>query len=142
LLLFAQAPVDGTFVANVLPGMVLAGFGGGIAFNPLLLAAMSDVDTKDAGLASGVVNTAFMMGGALGLAVLASLAAARSASLGRTLDATAAVAGGFQLTFLVGAAFAAIAALLGAILIRSHPNQHAAAGGTRTRADNAVAPGN
>jgi MFS family permease len=62
LLLFARAPVDGSFVADVLPGMLLLGFGAGTAFNPVLLAAMSDVDPADAGLASGIVNTAFMLG--------------------------------------------------------------------------------
>ena len=61
--------------------MVLLGIGAGIAFNPMLLAAMNDVRPEDAGLASGVVNTSFMMGGALGLAVLASLAAARTAQV-------------------------------------------------------------
>ena len=78
LALFARAPVDGSFAADVLPGMLLLGLGAGIAFNPLLLAAMSDVAPSDSGLASGIVNTSFMMGGALGLAVLASLAAART----------------------------------------------------------------
>ena len=58
--------------------MILLGCGAGMAFNPLLLAAMSDVVPEEAGLASGVVNTAFMMGGALGLAVLASLADRRT----------------------------------------------------------------
>ena len=58
--------------------MLLLGVGAGIAFNPLLLAAMSDVDESESGLASGIVNTSFMMGGALGLAVLASLAAAHA----------------------------------------------------------------
>ena len=76
-MLFARAPVDGGFVVDVLPGMLLLGLGAGIAFNPLLLAAMSGVDEREAGLASGIVNTSFMMGGALGLAVLASLAAAQ-----------------------------------------------------------------
>ena len=88
LVLFARAPVDGTFVADVLPAMLLLGFGAGMAFNPVLLAAMSEVEPKDAGLASGVVNTSFMMGGALGLAVLASLAAARSGSLAAGRRAT------------------------------------------------------
>ena len=83
LLLFARAPVDGTFVVDVLPSMILLGLGAGMAFNPLLLAAMGDVPQDQAGLASGVVNTAFMMGGALGLAVLASLAAMRTETLGR-----------------------------------------------------------
>ena len=75
LALFARAPVAGSIAVDVLPGMLLLGLGAGIAFNPLLLAAMSDVDESESGLASGIVNTSFMMGGALGLAVLASLAA-------------------------------------------------------------------
>ena len=66
LALFAMAPVDGSFVTDVLPSMVLLGIGAGIAFNPVLLAAMGDVEPHEAGLASGVVNTSFMMGGALG----------------------------------------------------------------------------
>ncbi|WP_141290140.1 DHA2 family efflux MFS transporter permease subunit, partial [Ideonella azotifigens] len=78
LLLFSQAPVAASFWLHVLPPMLLLGLGAGIAFNPVLLAAMSEVSPEDSGLASGLVNTAFMMGGALGLAVLASLAAGRS----------------------------------------------------------------
>ena len=65
LALFALAPTEGRFVIHVLPGMLLLGVGAGIALNPLLLAAMGDVKPEDSGLASGVVNTAFMMGGAL-----------------------------------------------------------------------------
>ena len=81
LVLFARAPVGGSFVVDVLPSMILLGIGAGMAFNPMLLAAMSEVAPEESGLASGVVNTAFMMGGALGLAVLASLAASRTDSL-------------------------------------------------------------
>ncbi|HVC79172.1 MAG TPA: DHA2 family efflux MFS transporter permease subunit [Chloroflexota bacterium] len=119
LALFARAPVHGNFAADVLPSMVLLGFGAGIAFNPMLLAAMSDVAPADSGLASGVVNTAFMMGGALGLAILASLAASRTTSLlasggGRL----AALNGGYHAAFLVGALFAAVAAGLSAVLLR------------------------
>src|SRR5262245_22701418 len=103
LALFARAPVDGVFVLDVLPSMVLLGFGSGMAFNPLLLAAMSDVETSEAGLASGVVNTSFMMGGALGLAILASLAAARSNSLlASSEDQLTALAGGYHIAFVVG----------------------------------------
>ncbi|RYF42818.1 MAG: DHA2 family efflux MFS transporter permease subunit [Comamonadaceae bacterium] len=122
LALFARAPVEGRFVADVLPGMLLLGLGAGIAFNPMLLAAMSDVDPADSGLASGVVNTSFMMGGALGLAVLASLAAARSTAL-QTAGAAPAAAlnGGYQLAFAVGALFALLAAALGAWLMRNAP---------------------
>jgi len=85
-----------------------------MAFNPVLLAAMSDVEPSEAGLASGVVNTAFMMGGALGLAVLASLAAARTQG-----DSLAALTSGYHAAFLVGALFAAAAAAIGGLLLRA-----------------------
>lgn len=123
LLLFGLAPVDGNFVAHVLPGMLLMGLGCGMAFNPMLLAAMSDVSPSDSGLASGIVNTAFMMGGALGLAVLASLAAARTGSLTVSgTDALIALNGGYQLAFIVGAIFTSAAALLGAVYLRTEPS--------------------
>ncbi|MGJ7491889.1 DHA2 family efflux MFS transporter permease subunit [Variovorax sp. ZT4R33] len=116
---FARAPVGGDFVVHVLPGMLLLGLGAGIAFNPMLLAAMSDVRPEDAGLASGVVNTAFMMGGSLGLAVLASLAAARTGTqLASGAPQAVALNAGYQLAFVVGAVFAAAAALLGAVFLR------------------------
>jgi len=122
LLLFARAPVDGTFVVDVLPSMVLLGLGAGMAFNPVLLAAMSDVEQSEAGLASGVVNTAFMMGGALGLAVLASLADSRTDTLlDSGEDHLSALTGGYHLAFLVGAIFAFAAAALGAFLLREAP---------------------
>ncbi|MGS0896301.1 DHA2 family efflux MFS transporter permease subunit [Burkholderia stagnalis] len=117
LALFARAPVDGGFAWHVLPGMTLLGIGAGVAFNPMLLAAMSDVDPADSGLASGIVNTAFMMGGALGLAVLASLAAARTDALTAARAAPLdALNGGYHVAFAVGAGFAATAALLGLAL--------------------------
>ena len=119
LFLFARAPVDGIFVIDVLPGMTLLGLGAGIAFNPVLLAAMSDVAPAQAGLASGVVNTSFMMGGALGLAVLASLAAARANNLlSSGAQSVVALNGGYHVAFLIGAVFATTAALLGAIFLR------------------------
>ena len=119
LLLFVRAPVDGNFLVDVLPSMILLGFGAGIAFNPVLLAAMSDVEPSESGLASGLVNTSFMMGGALGLAVLASIAASRSHSLrlGGASELSA-LTGGYHLAFLVGAAFAAVAAVIGGTLLR------------------------
>ena len=81
--------------------MILLGLGAGIAFNPVLLAAMSDVEPSEAGLASGVVNTAFMMGGALGLAVLASVAASRTDSCSpRATASVAALTGGYHAAFL------------------------------------------
>jgi predicted MFS family arabinose efflux permease len=120
LALFGRAPVAGQFVADVLPGMVLLGLGAGIAFNPMLLVAMSDVEPSQSGLASGVVNTAFMMGGALGLAVLASVAAAVTASqTGLGVEASAALNAGYQIAFKVGAAFAALAGLLGFVMLKN-----------------------
>ena len=120
LALFARAPVNGSFVVDVLPGMLLLGLGAGIAFNPLLLGAMSDVSPADSGLASGVVNTSFMIGGALGLAVLASVAAARSGHLlASGADALAALNGGYQLAFGLGAVSAAAAGVLGGVLLRT-----------------------
>ncbi len=119
LLLFARAPVDGSFLVDVLPSMILLGAGAGIAFNPVLLAAMGDVEPSEAGLASGIVNTSFMMGGALGLAVLASLAASRTDSLAAAGDEPlVALTGGYHAAFLVGALFAAGAAAIGAALLR------------------------
>jgi MFS family permease len=121
LLLLVRAPVDGTFVADVLPSMILLGLGAGMAFNPVLLAAMGDVDPAEAGLASGVVNTSFMMGGAVGLAVLASAAASRTSTLvAAGHSEIAALTGGYHLAFLLGAIFAAAAAIIGALLIREN----------------------
>jgi MFS family permease len=122
ILLFARAPVDGNFAVHVLPAMLLQGFGAGIGFNPILLAAMSDVKPHEAGLASGIVNTSFMMGGALGLAVIASLAASRTDSLLASGDgALAALTGGYHTGFLLGAIFSAAAAALGGLALRSAP---------------------
>lgn len=119
LVLFSFAPVNGDFWWHVFPGMVLLGLGGGIAFNPVLLAAMNDVQPSESGLASGMVNTAFMMGGALGLAVLASMAGARTESLlAAGNDMPAALTGGYQLAFLTGGLFAIGAGVFGALLMR------------------------
>jgi EmrB/QacA subfamily drug resistance transporter len=120
LLLFARAPVGGTYLVDVLPGMVLLGLGAGIAFNPVLFAAMSDVGPEDSGLASGIVNTSFMMGGALGLAVLASVAASRTSTLASAGHShLAALAGGYHTAFVVGALFAVAGAAAGGGLLRT-----------------------
>jgi EmrB/QacA subfamily drug resistance transporter len=116
--LFALAPAGGSFLVHVLPGMLLLGLGCGMALNPVLLAAMGGVPQSDSGLASGIVNTAFMMGGALGLAVLAALAGARTESLQNAGAAAAqALTGGYQAAFAAGALFAAVAAVMSATLL-------------------------
>jgi EmrB/QacA subfamily drug resistance transporter len=118
LALFARLPVDGNFVVDVLPSMILLGFGAGMALNPVLLAAMSDVAPEESGLASGIVNTSFMMGGALGLAILASVAASRTESLASTHGHLAALTGGYHVAFVIGALFAAAAAVIGGTRLR------------------------
>jgi EmrB/QacA subfamily drug resistance transporter len=115
--LFALAPEDATFLAHVLPAMSLLGVGCGMALNPVMLAAMNDVEPSQSGLASGVVNTSFMMGGALGLAVLVSVAAGRTEMLiAAGLDARLALNGGYHVAFVVAAIFALVGAALGAFL--------------------------
>ncbi len=125
LALLARAPVGGTFAVDVLPSMILLGVGAGMAFNPVLLAAMSDVKPEESGLASGVVNTAFMMGGALGLAVLASVADWRTGQLRASgHGAIAALTGGYHLAFVIGAVFAGAGALVGGTLLRAPAAGH------------------
>jgi MFS family permease len=100
--------------------MVLLGVGAGMAFNPMLLAAMSDVEPDQSGLASGLVNTSFMMGGALGLAVLASLAAARAHDGGISgQPSLVGLTDGYHAAFALGAAFAITAAVLALKVLRT-----------------------
>jgi EmrB/QacA subfamily drug resistance transporter len=113
LLLFTQAPVDGNYLAHGLPVVLLIGAGGGISFPALMTLAMSGATPNDAGLASGLINTTAQVGGALGLAVLATLASTRTESLRDAGDSTlAALNGGYHLAFLIGAAL-----LLAAIVV-------------------------
>jgi MFS family permease len=120
LFLFGFAPVDGNFWIHVLPGMMLLGFGGGMAFNPVLLAAVSDVGPDQSGLASGAVNTAYMMGGALGLAILVAVAASgTSGAIAAGLSEREALNVGYQMAFFMSAGFAAIAAALCWLFLRA-----------------------
>ena len=119
LVLFAKAPFGGTFWIDVFPGFALMGIGAGMALNPMILVAMGDVAPSEAGLASGVINTSFMMGGALGLAVLASVAASRSEAARLAGSAgVEALRAGYSASFLVGAAFALVATLVCALVLR------------------------
>jgi EmrB/QacA subfamily drug resistance transporter len=131
LVLLARTPVDGNWLIDILPATLAVGLGAGIAFNPILLAAMSGVAQEQAGLASGVVNTAFMMGGAVGLAILASLADSRTESLlGSGHGTLVSLNGGYHAAFIVGAVFIVASAAVGWALLRfdsptAHRSEHA-----------------
>lgn len=119
LSLFALAPVNGDLWLNIMPAMIALGFGCGMAFNPVLLAGTQHVPQDESGLASGVLNTAFMMGGSLGLAGLASIAAWRtSVSLGAGAPQVDALLSGYHAAFWVGALSASGAALVAAFFVR------------------------
>lgn len=109
--LFARAPVGGTYLADVLPGMVMLGLGAGLVFMPSVSLAMSDAAPSESGLASGLANVSLQIGGALGLAAVASLSTTRTANLlAGGASAHAALNGGYHLGFVVaaGAVLAAI----------------------------------
>jgi EmrB/QacA subfamily drug resistance transporter len=119
LALLVRAPIDGSYIVDVLPSMVLLGLGAGIAFNPMIIVAMTDVEPERSGLASGLVNTSFMMGGALGLAVLASIAASETSNrVASGASQIAALTDGYHAAFAIGAAFAITAAVLGFKVLR------------------------
>jgi EmrB/QacA subfamily drug resistance transporter len=110
LLYFSRISVDGNYWTEVLPAMVLIGSGAGLSFPALMGLAMSGVEPSDAGLASGLVNTTLQVGGAIGLAVLATMSTERTSELTEAGHSTAsALTGGYQLAFLIGAGLVAIA---------------------------------
>jgi EmrB/QacA subfamily drug resistance transporter len=120
-LLFARVPVDGSFVTDILPVTLLLGAGAGMAFPALMTLSMSGATPQDAGLASGLVNTTVQVGGALGLAVLATLSATRSDSLVASGHSNAvALTGGYHLAFLIGFALV-VAAIVAALAVLRSP---------------------
>jgi EmrB/QacA subfamily drug resistance transporter len=119
LALFARSPVDGGYASDVLPVMVLLGTGAGISFPSLMTLAMSGATRSDSGLASGLVNTTLQVGGALGLAVLATLSTTRSDQLVASGHSTAsALTSGYHLAFLIGAGLALVALTLAVTVLR------------------------
>ena len=125
LLLLARAPVTGTYLNDVLPGLVVMGIGLGFTFVPMTLIATTNVADEDAGLASGLFNTSQQVGGALGLAILSTLAADRTSSLlGRlghapsASDLPAALVSGYHLAFAVGAGLMLLGVALSVSLLR------------------------
>jgi EmrB/QacA subfamily drug resistance transporter len=127
LLLFARTPVDGSYVRDLLPIMPLIGLGFAICGPSLVTLAMSGADQRDAGLASGLINTVTQVGGALGLAVLATLAASRTDDLrGAGESAASALNSGYHLGYLVAAALTGVALVIAATVLRDR-GEHAVA---------------
>jgi EmrB/QacA subfamily drug resistance transporter len=121
LLLFARTPVDGNYATDVLPPMVLVGVGIGTSFPSLMTLAMSGATPQDSGLASGLVNTTAQVGGAIGLAVLATLATERTDSLSGSVSHDAALNSGFHLAYLIGAALVGLAFVIAVVVMREAP---------------------
>ena len=120
LLLWARTPVDGTWAVDVLPVMLLLGTGAGLCFPALMTLAMSGATPTDAGLASGLVNTTTQVGGAIGLAVLATIATERTDALIADGESTAsALNAGYHLAYLIGAAAIAVAIVATLVIVRS-----------------------
>jgi len=122
LVLFAIAPVHSSYVSNLLAPMLLLGIGAGLSFPSLMGLAMSSATAQDSGLASGLVNTSLQVGGALGLAVLATLSATRTDNLlagGTSPDV--ALTSGFHLAFWIGAGLVAAAIAVTTLVVRTQP---------------------
>jgi len=127
MLLFARTPVDGTYVTDILPPILLIGLAAGLAFPALMMLAMSGVAPEDSGLASGLVNTSVQVGGAIGLAVLATLASERTGALQAAGEpAASALNAGFHVAYVIGAMLVAVAAVVAVSVLRS-PNAAPAA---------------
>jgi predicted MFS family arabinose efflux permease len=137
LALFTQVSVTGTYWSEIFPGVAVMSIGMGLTFVPLTLLATTNVQNEDAGLASGIFNTSQQIGGALGLAVLSTLAASRTSSLTKDgVGGTEALTRGFHVAFAVGAAF--LAAGL-AVLLVGIRKRHVASIDTTVEDDDLVA---
>jgi predicted MFS family arabinose efflux permease len=129
LLWLSRVPaVGGNFTSDLLGPSILAGVGLGFSFTPVTIGAMTGTKPHEAGVASGLINTATNMGGALGLAILATLANTRTNSLLHAGAASLADAltKGFQRAFIVGAGFAFTGAVLAAVLIATRDSRQQA----------------
>jgi EmrB/QacA subfamily drug resistance transporter len=127
LLLFSRTPVDGNYWIDVLPPMALIGFGAGLGFPSLMTLAMSGATPQDSGLASGLVNTSVQVGGAIGLAVLATFASERASDLRADGESLAsALNSGYHLAYLIGAALALVATAVALTVLRPKSEHRAA----------------
>jgi EmrB/QacA subfamily drug resistance transporter len=119
LLYFTQVSVEGSYLGDLLPGFLVIAMGMAFSFVSISIAALAGVPAKDAGLASGLINTSQQIGGALGIAVLSSVAIAQTNDAARAGDAVpAALTSGFQAAFWVGAGIAAVGVLASLLLVR------------------------
>ena len=122
LALFRAAPADASYVGDLLPAMVLLGVGAGVAFPSLMTLAMSAATPEDSGLASGLVNTTQQVGGALGLAVLATLSTTRTNNLRAVGDSlSSSLLSGYHLAFTVGVGLLLVAIGFAVLLLRPQP---------------------
>jgi EmrB/QacA subfamily drug resistance transporter len=142
MLLFLRTPVDGNYLTDLFPTMIIFGFGAGVAFPALMMLAMSGATPQDAGLASGLVNTAGQVGGAIGLALLATISTERTDTLlaeGKSM--AEALNGGFHLAYAVGAALTAVAIVTAVVVLRAQrPEAMAAAHGAAEAPESAGEP--
>jgi predicted MFS family arabinose efflux permease len=120
MVLLTQLPVDGSYALNVLPALLLSSLGMGAVFMPLTLIATTGLEDEDQGLASGLFNTSQQIGGALGLAILSTVAASRTSHLGGTAAGAHGLVAGFHWAFAGGAIFVAAALVTLAALLRKH----------------------
>jgi EmrB/QacA subfamily drug resistance transporter len=119
LLLLARTPVDASYVVDLLPAMILIGVGAGLGFPSLMTLAMSGATASDSGLASGLVNTSVQVGGAIGLAVLATLATERTnAQLDNGASTAAALNSGYHLAYLIGVGLVLVAIAVAVSVLR------------------------
>jgi MFS family permease len=128
LLYFTQVSVDGSYLGDLLPGFLMIGLGMGFSFVPITIAALAGIQPSEAGVASGFINTTNQIGGALGIAVLSSIAASRTADA--VAGGTAlrpALVHGFTAAFLVGAIIAALGVVASLALIRRRDLEHSPA---------------
>jgi MFS family permease len=136
LLLFARTPVDGSYLTDVVPAVVLIGLGAGLSFPSLMTLAMSGATMSDSGLASGLVNATVQVGGAIGLAVLATLATSRTdARLAAGESAASALNSGYHLAYLIGAVLVVAAFVAAVTLLRSDAAEEAEAAEDAGEAD-------
>jgi MFS family permease len=120
LVLFARTPVDGTFWVDVLPATILVGLGAGLGMPALMMLAMSGATPQDSGLASGLVNTSAQIGGAVGLAVLATLAAERTNErLGAGESTAAALNSGYHLAYAIGAVLVVVSIIVAVTVLKA-----------------------